>query len=75
MTGRERVRLQFGDICGTACFVQKSQELLTASYDGALRLNVVDPKQLIDSALKRVPRRLTDAEWRRYLPDEPRGED
>jgi WD40 repeat protein len=71
-TRRERVRLQFGGICGTARFVPATQQLLSTSYDGWLRLNVVAPDELIERALARVPRRLSEAEWRQYLPDEPR---
>jgi WD40 repeat protein len=72
---RERVRLQYSDICGSVRFVPATQELLSTSYDGSLRLSIIDPDQLIAKALARVPRSLTDNEWRRYLPDEPRQAD
>jgi len=68
---RELVRLQFNGICGSARFVPNTQELLSTSYDGSLRLSIVDPNLLIERALERVPRRLTQAEWQQYLPDEP----
>lgn len=66
----ERIRLQYNDICVTARFVPDTQQLLNTSYDGSLRLSVVAPGELIESALKRVPRRLSSAEWQQYLPDE-----
>jgi WD40 repeat protein len=69
---RERMRLQYGGICVTARFVPATQQLLSTSYDGSLRLSIVAPGELIESALARVPRRLSDAEWRQYLPDERR---
>lgn len=68
---RERLRLAYEDICITARFVPATQELLSTSYDGSLQLSIVDPQTLVARALARVPRRLTEAEWRRYLPDEP----
>jgi WD40 repeat protein len=69
---REQVRLRFGGWCGCAVWVPQTQELLTASGDGALRFNCVDPARMAMLAQARVPRALTDDEWRQYLPDEPR---
>lgn len=68
---REQVRLRFADWCGCVEWVAQTQELLTASSDGALRLNCVDPIRMVALAEGRVPRRLTDDEWHQYLPDEP----
>ena len=70
---REQVRLRFADWCGCVVWVPQTQELLTASSDGALRLNCVDPARMVALAEARVPRRLTDEEWYQYLPDEPRA--
>ena len=68
---REQVRLRFAGWCGCVVWVPQTQELLTASGDGALRINCVDPGRMVALAERRVPRWLTDDEWRQYLPDEP----
>ena len=67
----EQVRLRPGGWCGSVVWVPATQELLTASNDGTLRLTNVDPTKMVELAEARVPRRLTTAEWRQYLPDEP----
>ena len=69
---REQVRLRFANWCGCIVWVPQTQDLLTVSNDGALRLNCVDPERMVAQAEARVPRRLSDDEWRQYLPDEPR---
>jgi WD40 repeat protein len=69
--GRELVRLPFARWCGSVRFVPQSRELLTASSDGKLRITCVDPLRMVKLAEARVPRGLSDAEWRQYLPDEP----
>jgi WD40 repeat protein len=68
---RELVRLPFERFCGSVSFVPQTQELLTASYDGKLRITCVDPLKMVSLAEARVPRQLTNDEWRQYLPDEP----
>jgi len=67
----EQVRLRPGGWCGSVVWVPATQELLTASHDGVLRLTNVDPATMVELAEARVPRRLATAEWRQYLPDEP----
>ncbi len=66
---RETVRLTFPPPCSVA-FVPQTQELFTASTSGAVRFNCVNPLRMVALAEARVPRDLTDAEWRQHLPDE-----
>ena len=68
----EIIRLKYADLCTTARFIPDTQQLLSTSYDGSLRVSLVDSNKLIERALIRVPRQLSNAEWRRFLPDEPR---
>jgi WD40 repeat protein len=71
----ELVRLPFGRWCGSVHFIPQTQELLTASLDGKLRITCVDPLKMVRMAEGRVPRDLTNAEWAQYLPDEKRTKD
>jgi WD40 repeat protein len=46
--------------------------MATGSDDGSARVWIVETTQLIEQALERLTRNLTDREWRRYFGAEPR---
>jgi WD40 repeat protein len=66
--GTELARLTHGGEELTAQFNPNGHHLLTAGEDGTARVWLLSPDDLIDQALARLTRNLTEAEWTRYLP-------
>ncbi len=65
-TGTERCRLIHDGPVGSVEFNPSGQWVAVGSDDGTARIHLVITADLIAQASARMPRQLTDEEWRRY---------
>ena len=65
-TGAERARLTHDDWVRAVVFSPDGAWVATASNDGTARVFAVRTEELRAAVVARIPRPLTDAEWRRY---------
>jgi WD40 repeat protein len=70
-TGTEIARLDHDDSVSAVAFSPDGTRVATGSSDGSAQVWWADHDQLIDQAVGRLTRNLTQQEWRRYFRDEP----
>jgi hypothetical protein len=70
-TGTEIARLDHGSLVPAVAFSPDGTRVATGSSDGSAQVWWADHDQLIDQAVGRLTRNLTQQEWRRYFRDEP----
>jgi hypothetical protein len=67
----EVLRILHREYVGAFSFRQDGRQLASASDDHIVLLSNVRTEDLLEEALKRVPRNLTREEWQYFLNDEP----
>jgi WD40 repeat protein len=70
-TGTEMSRLDHDDAVTAVAFSPDGTRVATGSDDGSARVWCTDHGQLIEQAVGRLTRNLTQQEWRHYFRDEP----
>ena len=71
VTGAELCRLDHDGPVNAVVFSPDGMRVATGSHDYSARVWIVDRAQLIEQALGRLTRNLTQHEWRQYFRDEP----
>ena len=70
-SGEKICQLEHGGVVHAVAFSPDGTRLVTGCSDGFARIWIIEPGQLIEQAVTRVTRNLTEQEWRRYFGGEP----
>ncbi len=71
VSGSEISRLDHGHYVNAVAFSPDGSRVATGSGDGGARVWYADHDQLVEQAVARLTRNLTQQEWRRYFRDKP----